>query len=83
MIGGGDFLDAQPHSTTYQPLIQRTSMGNIKWERHLMDCNGTSRSNVAPQAVLTGTKGLTFLEHTHTHTQPPQHYFVFLNLCML
>lgn len=46
----GDF-DA--HTTSFQPLIQRNSMGNIKWD---YGCNGRCPSE-APQ-VVTGTKGL-------------------------
>ncbi|CRL04585.1 CLUMA_CG017654, isoform A [Clunio marinus] len=51
VIEHGDFLDA--YSTSYQPLIQRNSMGNIKW-----DCGNNDRSTSEAQTpqVVTGTK---------------------------
>lgn len=50
-----DFLDAH-----YQPLIQRTSMGNIYSSSKSTSSveSGNIRANDAPQVVLTGTKGL-------------------------
>jgi hypothetical protein len=54
-----DFMDT--HST-YQPLIQRTSMGNdifVKCPSSVDEDNGSSCSNDAQNVdVATGTKGL-------------------------
>ena len=52
-----EFLDA--HST-YQPLIQRFSMGNIYPSSKSSVESGRCNVEQAPQVVLTGTKGLLF-----------------------
>jgi len=51
-----EFLDAH----TYQPLIQRFSMGNIYPSSKCSVESGRSNIEQAPQVVLTGTKGLLF-----------------------
>lgn len=51
-LESGDFLDA--HTSLYQPLIQRNSMGNIKWD---YGSNAVVRSTSEALQVVTGTKG--------------------------
>lgn len=48
--------DFDAPNSHFQPLIQRSSMGNLKWDYPSGRC-----PSEAPQVVTTGTKGLTFL----------------------